>query len=639
MREVVLGTAGHVDHGKTSLIKALTGIDTDRLKEEKERGITIELGFAYIDLPSGHRMGIVDVPGHERFVKNMVAGAAGIDLVAFIIAADEGIMPQTREHFEICRLLGVRRGLVVITKKDLVEPDWLGLVEEEVKEFLAGSFLEHAPMLAVSSTTGEGIEAVRDVLDALVSESEFVESHGPFRLPIDRIFSMKGFGAVVTGTSISGRIAVGDDAVIFPGQVTAKIRGIQVHGETVQEVEAGRRTAINLQGVEKETITRGDVLASPDCLRPAYMLDAEFIYLSGNKKPLKNRRRVRVHLGTAEVFGRIVLLDDEELPPGACANVQLLLENPVGVWPGDHYVVRGYSPIYTIGGGVILNNDAKKRRRFKKSNKEIFELYRHGTLEDQALLHVEESGLAGITFTDLAVKTGTFGKKLKKILEPPIAARRILIIDSEKQRMVAAGAFGKLLAAAKEILEGFHKDNPLKPGLSKEELRSRLAKGLDQRLFQYMLNDLVKSGAIVQDESVIRLSGHRVSLKDDARAIRQEMVASYSEAGLTPPNTNDILSRFGDYPKSLVREVLAVLVREKVLVKITEDLYFHAEAIEGLREKLIAFLKDEGEIDAPRFKTLTGLTRKFSIPLLEYFDKLKLTIRVGDKRVLREQRG
>ncbi len=639
MREVVLGTAGHVDHGKTSLIKALTGIDTDRLKEEKERGITIELGFAYIDLPSGRRLGIVDVPGHERFVKNMVAGAAGIDLVAFIIAADEGIMPQTREHFEICSLLGVKRGLVVITKKDLVEPDWLNLVEEDVKEFLAGSFLEHAPMLAVSSTTGEGIEAVRDVLDTLVSESEFVESHGPFRLPIDRIFSMKGFGAVVTGTSISGKIAVGDDAVIFPSQVTTKIRGIQVHGEAVQEVEAGRRTAINLQGVEKETIARGDVLASPDCLRPTYMLDAEFVYLSGNKKPLKNRCRVRVHLGTAEILGRIVLLDDEELPTGACANIQLLLEKPVGVWPGDHYVVRGYSPIYTIGGGVILNNNAKKRRRFKKTNKEIFELYRHGALEDQALLHVEESGLAGITFTDLAVKTGIFGKKLKKILEPPISARRILIIDSEKQRMIAARAFTKLLAAAKDILEGFHKDNPLKPGLPKEELRSRLARGLDQRLFQYMLNELVKNGSIVQDESIIRLSGHRVSLKDDAKIIRQELVASYSEAGLTPPNTNDILSRFGDYPKSLVREVLAVLVREKVLIKITEDLYFHAEAIDGLREKLIAFLKDEGEIDAPRFKSLTGLTRKFSIPLLEYFDKLKLTIRVGDKRVLREQRG
>jgi len=283
MREVVLGTAGHVDHGKTSLVKALTGIDTDRLKEEKERGITIELGFAFLDLPCGHRLGIIDVPGHERFVRNMVAGATGIDLVAFVVAADEGIMPQTREHFEICRLLGVKKGLVIVTKRDMVEPDWLTMVQDEIREFLAGSFLDGAPLIPVSSITGEGIEAVREAMDRLVRESEFAEAHGPFRLPIDRIFTMKGFGSVVTGTSISGRIASGADMVIYPQELPAKIRGIQVHGKDVNEVEAGKRTAINIQGLDKETISRGEVLATPGTLKPSYMLDADFIYGSGGE--------------------------------------------------------------------------------------------------------------------------------------------------------------------------------------------------------------------------------------------------------------------------------------------------------------------------------------------------------------------
>jgi len=295
MREIVLGTAGHVDHGKTSLVRALTGIDTDRLKEEKKRGITIELGFAFLDLPCGHRLGIIDVPGHERFVKNMVAGATGIDLLAFVIAADEGIMPQTREHFEICRLLGVKRGLVILTKKDMVDAEWLALVQEDVRQFLAGSFLEDAPMVAVSSTTGEGLDEVRQVLDTMVRASEFSESHGPFRLPVDRVFSMKGFGVVVTGTSISGRISVGEDITVYPQGHTAKIRGIQVHGQDVDLVEAGKRTAINIQGLDTEMLGRGNMLATPGTLAPSYLLDGDFFYLSGNAKPLKNRSRVRAH--------------------------------------------------------------------------------------------------------------------------------------------------------------------------------------------------------------------------------------------------------------------------------------------------------------------------------------------------------
>jgi selenocysteine-specific elongation factor len=635
MREIVLGTAGHVDHGKTSLVRALTGIETDRLKEEKARGITIELGFAFIDLPCGHRLGIVDVPGHERFVRNMVAGAAGIDLVALVVAADEGIMPQTREHFEICRLLGVKRGLVIITKMDMVEPDWLELVQDEVRDFLQGSFLEDAPMLPVSSITGAGIEAVKATLDQLVAASDFSEAYGPFRLPVDRVFTMKGFGAVVTGTSISGRIGLGDEVVFYPRRINGKIRGIQVHGQERNEVEAGYRTAINVQGVDKDEIHRGEVLATPGCLEPSYVFDADFLYLSTNAKKLKNRRRVRVHIGTAEVMGRVALLEDEELSPGAEAAVQLLLEEPVSVWPGDHYVVRSYSPVHTIGGGVIWNCAAPKRRRFKQANQEIFALYREGSPEDLALFHLGESGARGLTQQELAVRLGLFGKRLQKTLEKNISARRILVIEPEKQRMITGETLAALSAKAEKLLTGFHRENPLKSGLSVEELRGRLQRDLSPRLFQILLQEMLKNNLVRQEESLIRLASHQVSLGGDARTLRRELGEFYRQAGLQAPTSKETLERHGKYPATLVRELLEVMVRDGDLVKVSEDLHYDAQALEQLKEKLVAFIKAEGEIDAPRFKNLTGLTRKFSIPLLEYFDRVKLTLRIGDTRRLR----
>ncbi|MFC1524584.1 selenocysteine-specific translation elongation factor, partial [Thermodesulfobacteriota bacterium] len=544
MREVVLGTAGHVDHGKTSLVRALTGIDTDRLKEEKERGITIELGFAYLDLECGHRLGIVDVPGHERFVKNMVAGAAGIDLVAFVIAADEGIMPQTREHFEICTLLGVKQGLVVITKKDMVEEDWLELVTEEIQEFFVGSFLENAPVVKVSSTTGEGIDAVRETIDRIVGATDFTEAYGPFRLPVDRVFTMKGYGTVITGTSISGRIRVGDDVMIYPRQLEARIRGIQVHAKDVEEVEAGNRTAINLQGVDREVISRGDLLASANTLKPSYMLDAEFQYLSGNTKNLKNRKRVRVHLGTAEIMGRIVILDQEELAPGDLANVQILLEETVGVWPGDHYVVRNYSPVFTIGGGMIFNGSPPKRRRFREVNKEIFLTYRSGTEEDKILQFLRESKFSGVTEAELSVKMGLFGKRLKKVLELPLSARRALIFEPETRRMIEAQTYQGLVDRSLAVLGDFHRGNPLKPGPSKEELRARINPALGPKLYQYLLNDLTKHGAVVQAEAVVRLAGHEISVKEDEKNLRDDMEQLYLESGLKVPSVKELMAHF-----------------------------------------------------------------------------------------------
>jgi selenocysteine-specific elongation factor len=636
MREIVLGTAGHVDHGKTSLIRALTGIDTDRLKEEKRRGITIELGFAFLDLPCGHRLGIIDVPGHEKFVKNMVAGAAGIDLVAFVVAADEGIMPQTREHFEICSLLGIKRGLLVITKIDMVEADWLEMVQDEVRQFCIGSFLEEAPMVLVSSVSGQGIEAVKEELDRMIRTADFAEAFGPFRLPVDRIFSMKGFGAVVTGTSISGRIKVGDDVCLYPSLQPAKIRGIQVHGQDVSEVEAGHRTAINLQGLEKEFVARGDILASPNSLTPSYMLDADFTYLSGNAKPLKNRTRIRVHLGTAEIMGRLVLLEQEEARPGERLNVQILLEEAVGTWPGDHYVVRSYSPVQTIGGGVVLNNaPSRKRRRFKEVNREIFALYHAGNTDALAAFHLDESDCHGMTFNELEIRLGIFGKRLKKILERPISTSAILVVDSDRQWMISAQTMGRLKAETLAILSLSHQENPLKEGIGKEELRSRLLQGLEPKLFQMMINSLVKEAKIVQEGATVRLIGHQVALKEDEERARRELAALLQKAGLSPPTKKEIVTELSKYSKTLILQILELMVRDQQVVKVSEDLYFDQHTVTTLQEKLVALLTKEGEMDAQGFKALTGISRKYSIPLLEYFDKLKITIRVGDKRVLR----
>ncbi|WP_136798267.1 selenocysteine-specific translation elongation factor [Desulfosediminicola ganghwensis] len=642
MREIVLGTAGHVDHGKTSLIRALTGIETDRLKEEKKRGITIELGFAHLDLPCGHRLGIVDVPGHEKFVKNMVAGATGMDLVAFIIAADEGIMPQTVEHFEICRLLGVKQGMIILTKKDMVDEDWLEMVEEEIREFCEDSFLEEAPIIPVSSITGEGIDIVLNTLDEFVRQHQFKEVFGPFRLPVDRIFAMKGFGAVVTGTSISGRVSVGEDLRIYPTDQVAKVRGIQVHSAAVETVEAGHRTAINLQGVDTATVERGMVIATPGSLQENYMLDCRFLYLGSNEKALKHRSRVRIHLGTAEILGRISLLDRDELEPGQEVGVQILLEKPIAVWSGDHFVVRSYSPVATIGGGEIIGNvSPRKRKRLTESdrtyNQEVFQILMEGSLEDRTLMFLKESGAHGLTFDDLAIRLGLFGKHLKKALNDPISTKKMVVVDSASQRYVDVEIAEKTKLEILESLKKYHASHPLQVGLVREELRLSLGKSIDQKVFTYCLNELLRKNEVVQEESMLHLAGHEVALKADEEELQQELLAWYVTSGLSTPTVRDTMEKFSEYSEKMVKQVLDVLLREGKLVKISETLYYDKGLIDKLVAQVTEVMKKEGEIDAPGFKNLTGLTRKFSIPILEYLDRIKLTIRVGDKRILRKK--
>lgn len=642
MQEIVLGTAGHVDHGKTSFVKALTNIDTDRLKEEKKRGITIQLGFAYLDLPCGHRLGIVDVPGHEKFIKNMVAGVTGMDILAFIVAADEGIMPQTKEHFEICKLLGVSQGIIIITKKDMVEEEWLDMVEEEIFDFCQGSFLEDAPIIPVSSITGEGIDKVKKTLDQIVAGHSFQEVFGPFRLPVDRVFAMKGFGAVVTGTSISGRVSLGEELQIYPTEKIAKVRGIQVHSESVEVVEAGHRTAINLQGVETLDIERGMVVATPGSLQPNYMLDCSLSYLSSNSKKLKHRTRVRVHLGTREVMGRVSLLDRDELQPGEDAGVQLLLEEAVVTWPGDKYVIRSYSPVMTIGGGEVLGNvSMKKRKRLaekdRENNREIFSILQQGSLEDKILLLLRESRTRGLSFDQLAIRLGLFGKHLKKALNEPLSTKKMVVVDSAAQRYLHRSVAEEVIRSIISRLEAFHENNPLQGGLSKEGLRSEIGKLVDQKVFSYCLNELVRKGTVVQEESLVRLATHKVALKADEEKLQKELIDWYIAKGLSTATIKETMEHFSDYPDHLVREVIALLIRREQLVKISESLYYHKKVIDDLTERVVAFMQKEGEIDAPRFKEMTGLTRKFSIPILEYYDRIKLTYRVEDKRILRKQ--
>ncbi|MDH3331765.1 MAG: SelB C-terminal domain-containing protein, partial [Desulfobulbaceae bacterium] len=482
-------------------------------------------------------------------------------------------------------------------------------------------------------------EEVRNTLDTLVAASDFSEAYGPFRMPVDRVFSMKGFGTVITGTAISGRIKTGEDLMFYPSRISGKIRGIQVHSKDTQEAEAGHRTAINLQGLEKEAIKRGEMAASVDCLQPSYLLDVHFFYLESARKNYKNRTRVRIHLGTAEIMGRIVLLHDEELEPGSEANAQILLEEQVGCWPGDKYVIRSYSPIHTIGGGIVLNGSPRKRKRFRAENKEIFTTYRENNPENLALLHIMESGYKGLTMERLAVKMGVFGNRLKRIVQQPLSSRKIILIEQEKQRMVSSAVYEKLVEKLRAALTSYHQKNPLKAGLPKEELRSLLHSRLDQRLLQFLLNDLQKKGEIVQDQALISLSGHKVSLKEDEKILRRELEAFYKQADLAPPTIKEVMANFGKYPQHLLKEVLAIMVRDDVLSKVSEDLYFYKPAMDNLKEKLVAILIKDEEIDTPAFKELTGLSRKFSIPLLEYFDKTKVTIRVGDKRILREKQN
>jgi selenocysteine-specific elongation factor len=634
LKRIILGTAGHIDHGKTSLIKALTGIDTDRLKEEKLRGITIELGFAFLDLPGAPPVGIVDVPGHERFVKNMVAGATGIDLVMLVVAADEGVMPQTTEHMEICTLLDVRHGLIALTKTDLVDEEWLELVQEDIRTFTQDTFLEEAPLLPVSAVTGQGLDALREALAALCAVIPERPPSSILRLPIDRVFSMKGFGTVITGTLISGRVELGDAVTLYPSGIASKVRGIQVHNDSVTTAEAGMRTAINLQGLEKSAIERGEVMARPGTLKPSYMVDVKFQFLKSNPKPMKDHTRVRFHVGTSEVIGNVILLDREELSPGETAVAQIRLEKAITAIKGDRCVLRSYSPVRTIGGGSILNPIPKKHKRFKKDLVSFLHRIAEDPPEAVALHHIRESGFTGIGFQDLLLMTQVTEKALQRILQQFLSDRQILMVDKDSRIFLHADNFERFMTATADHLKRYHRQYPLRSGMPKEELRSKFPKTVHPKIFHLAVTEMLEQKVIVQEEQTVRMADHTVALGEGQQAVRKRILAAYERAGLMPPYFSELCKDLDLDPKK-AGEILSVLVDEGRLVKVKENLFFDTRMIEDLIKRLKAFFQEHEEITTPQFKEMTGASRKFVIPLLEYFDAKNITLRVGDARKLR----
>ena len=634
MKQIVLGTAGHIDHGKTALIKTLTGVDTDRLKEEKVRGITIELGFASLVLPSGLRMGIVDVPGHEKFVKHMVAGAWGIDLVALVVAADEGIMPQTREHLDICRLLAVKKGLVVVSKIDLADLELVQLVGEEVRELVKGTFLEGAPVVTISSLTGEGIPELLTTLDRLANDVHGRTSEGLFRLPIDRVFVMKGFGTVVTGTLVSGSLSVGETVQILPSLREGKVRGIQVHNEIVEMTGAGQRTAVNLQGIEKSLINRGDVLVHPQTITPTSMVDAYLEHLPTLPRPLRNRIRQRFHIGTSSALATIILLDREELASGEKGFVQLRFEKPVVALPHDRFVIRGSSAIQTLGGGVVIDSHPVKHRRRSRDVLAGLMILKDSGEEEVVGHHLASSGVRGMTFRELRERVNIPPGRLSEILGELVAKQEIVAIDGDEGRFVHHLGYEQLRKETLSYLLEFHRKYPLKVGPSKEEVKSKLPKTVETKLFHRILSDLVDSKEVLVEKDKLRLSTHRLFLREDQKRLKNRVEGLFARGGLQSPSLKELASQLST-DESEVRNVIYLLMEEGAIIKAKEDIYFHRDAVEKLKGELIQFLRANDEITTAQFKEMTKVSRKYAIPLMEYFDNSKITIRVGEKRLLR----
>lgn len=637
MRQVILGTAGHIDHGKTSLIKALTGIDTDRLKEEKERGITIELGFAHFTLPNGTRLGIVDVPGHERFVHHMVAGATGMDIVALVIAADEGVMPQTREHLDICKILQIPRGLIVLTKIDLIEdPAWLELVEEDIRDVVKGTFLENAPIVRVSSKTGEGMNELIERLSEIAGTVPERNKAGPFRLPIDRVFTIKGFGTIVTGTSSSGMVHVGDPLVVYPSGHTTKARSIQVHGEAVEEAGPGQRVAINLQGLEKNEVQRGDVVATPESLIPSKTIDVYAELLPNSPYSLKHGASIRFHVGTSEYIGKAFMLEDPEVTPGRKFFAQIHLDNPAPVIRGDRFVIRHYSPVVTIGGGIILDPLPKRhRRRTRQEAASVLKFLLKADEKESIIKHVENSKERGISFKELQVKTGIYGDRLESILNRLGDEEIIFNFDRDLRIYISRESFGEIGKAILDRLEAYHRDHPLKQGMPKELLFSQLSKSYPQKVMIFVLDHLIRKGKIVTKQELIALSTHSVSLDDKAKKVVSDIEKIYLSSGSQPPSFKEVIPKL-TVTADLAEELFSWMIDESILVRVKEDLVFHSKVIEDIKNRLVTFLKTHGEISPTQFKELAATTRKYAIPLLEYFDREKITLRVGDSRRLRE---
>ena len=637
--DIIVGTAGHIDHGKTALVKALTGVDADRFPEEKLRGITIDIGFAELKLDELN-IGFVDVPGHEKFVKNMLAGASGIDLVLLIIAADEGVMPQTREHFEICRLLEIKTGLVVLTKKDLVDEEFLELVKLDAQELVENSFLENAPIVELSAKTGEGIEEFKKVLRETAAKIPHRKNETIARLPIDRSFSVKGFGAVVTGTLVSGEIKESDELEILPMRKKVRVRGLQTHGKAVKATHAGQRTAINLGGIDHAEIMRGMVLSVPNGLRPTQIFDAEIEVLKDAKRALKSRQRVRVNIGTIEALARVQVLNNEgEITQGEKDFVQLRLEIPIVAIPNERFILRSYSPQITIAGGKILDASAIKHRRKDIEN---IRKYLQNLIEaendkaKQVKLFLETANEHGLTFSDLRSRTGWRDEILKKAIAENVV--QIAIIEAENF-YIARTPFDNLAVKTLTEIENYHKREPLAKGILRETLREKIFARLAPDIFKTTLSTIEKEGKIVAEKDIVRLAAHSLELSAEEKLLHERLAKIYKTANLEVPKLDDACLgaiKNTKLTKEHARKIFQLLLNSSEIVKVTEEFYFGREAIDNLVKELKKFADQTSDrlIDVPMFKDIAGISRKYAIPLLEYFDRERITRRAGDKRLV-----
>jgi selenocysteine-specific elongation factor len=632
MAHIIVGTAGHIDHGKTSLVKALTGVDTDRLKEEKERGITTDLGFASLRLDDDLTIGFVDVPGHERFIKNMLAGVGGIDVVMLVIAADESVMPQTREHLAICELLHVRQGLTVLTKIDAVDREMADLVQLEVQEFLRGSFLERAPLLGVSAQTGEGIASLVQTLRTLAAAAQPRDASALFRLPIDRCFTLKGFGAVAAGTLLSGRIRRDDEIEILPPRKSARVRGIQVHGTAVDEARAGQRTALNLQRIDLADIERGMVITVPGVFAPSTRFDVDFELLA-SATPFPPRKRIRFHVGTTELIGHLVLIGQDTLEPGRSAFARIRLEKPAFALPGDRFVVRQYSPMVTLGGGQILDAQPPRLRRSDARMAARLRVLKNGTTADKLRLLVQEAGSAALEEGALVGRTGIPAHTLREQLRILASAGRVRILSQQPLVAASAEAFDQAVADAVREVQQFHGAEPLLPGIGREDLRARAFGRASPVFFRAVLDHLASERTIAMDQDIVRAFGRSVTLQGADERTRERLLASFREVGLQAPSPDDVATAAG-VERSTARKIIQMLVKEQLLVRVNDALFVDRAAV----EKLIADVRARKQV-SPRFgvsdfKELTGLSRKYAVPLLEFLDSQRITRRVGDERIV-----
>lgn len=633
---IVIGTAGHIDHGKSSLVRALTGVDPDRLKEEQERGMTIDLGYAPLALPDGRVVGIIDVPGHERFVRNMVAGATGIDLVVLVVAADDGVMPQTREHLHIMQLLGLKRGFVALNKIDLVDAELVDVAEDDVRGALRGTFLEGAPIVRVSATKGLGLDALKDELFRQAAATPPRSAEGVFRMPVQRVFSAKGFGTVVTGVPVAGSVELGATLEVQPGGLTGKVRGLQAYGASVNAARAGHRTAINLADVPHEKVARGSLVASPGFFVPLSMVAARLTVLADLGRPVTNRMKVRLHTGTADPTGEVIVLDQERLDPGASGLVQLRLDEPLVCSSGDPYVLRLASPAITLGGGVILEESKHRLKRFKEFVIDELGLQEQSLDSPRELAEaiLSRAGSTPLALADVARAIKREPNEAKKLLETLATAKRVRALGPSGKWMHVE-RLDDALARIKAEVEKWFTANPHRQVIEVAELRRALDYSADA-LALFVEEEARRGGWTLESGGFLRPKGRARALDDKTRETVERVHGALSKGGVTPPTPAELSTALGVKPAE-VQRVLELLVDEARAKRIEKDFYLAVETVERVKSSIVANCQKHGHLEIPALRDELGTSRKFLIPLLEWFDTQGLTIRQGANRVLRKR--